>query len=339
MSRIQWLVSVCVLVGLGVVGRFVFNQWQDYLTVQEQARQQAQPHSTDVELQARINGNSQLVDFQTLASAAMAGRGPGQTGHQQAIAYLQQRLAELGLSPLTPKNDAKQQFLAPYSTGTNVLAKVEGTDNSAKAIVLTAHYDHLGVVGNKTFLGADDNASGVAAVLAIAEFVKKQPLRHTLIVALLDEEERGLVGARALFAEQQLVDTDAKPFQVVFNINLDMLSRNTDNQLFVVGSWAYPEFAGILTSVQQTTPIQLIQGNDRPWYIAGRTPDWRDDSDHGVFAEQGIPNWYFGVADHADYHQPTDSADKADPNFYMAATETVLSALLALDAQLAQHSE
>lgn len=334
MSRIQWVVGVCVLVGLGVVGRFGFNQWQDYLTVQEQARQQAQPHSTDVELQARINGNSQLVDFQTLASAAMAGRGPGQTGHQQATAYLQQRLAELGLSPLRATNDAKLQFLAPYSTGVNLLATIAGTETSEKAIVLTAHYDHLGVVDGKTYLGADDNASGVAAVLAIADYVKQRPLRHTLIVALVDEEERGLVGARALFAEQQLVNSDAKPFQVAFNINLDMLSRNTEDQLFAVGSWTYPQYTDILTRVQRETPIHLIQGNDRPWYIAGHTPDWRDDSDHGVFAEQGIPNWYFGVPDHADYHQPTDSADKADREFYIAATETVLSALLELDQTL-----
>lgn len=335
----QLVTAFTALCALSILGYAGFEPWMQHLTSKEQARQQAQPHSTVVELQARINGNSQLVDFQTLASAEMAGRGPGQTGHQRAIAYLQQRLAALELSPLTVSNDAKLQFLAPYATGTNLLAKITGTEKSANAVVLTAHYDHLGVVEGKTYLGADDNASGVAAVLAIAEFVKKQPLRHTLIVALLDEEERGLVGARALFAEQQLVNTDAKPFQVVFNINLDMLSRNTDDQLFVVGSWAYPQFAGILSQVQQTTPIHLIQGNDRPWYIAGHTPDWRDDSDHGVFAEQGIPNWYFGVPDHADYHQPTDSADKADRDFYLAATETVLSALLALDAQLAQHPE
>lgn len=334
MSRIQWALAVSAVIGLGVVGQLGFDRWQEHLTVQELLRQQAQPHSTQVELQARVNGAVQLADFQALASTQMAGRGPGQSGHQQAIAYLQQRLAALGLSPLTATSDATQQFLAPYSTGTNLLAKIDGTDNAATAIVLTAHYDHLGVVGDKTYLGADDNASGVAAVLAIADYVKHRPLRHTLIVALVDEEERGLVGARALFAEQQLVNSDSKPMQVAFNINLDMLSRNTDDQLFVVGSWAYPKFAGILTAVQQTTPIHLILGNDRPWYIAGRTPDWRDDSDHGVFAEQGIPNWYFGVPDHADYHQPTDSADKADRDFYIAATETVLSALLELDQTL-----
>lgn len=338
MSRKQWVLVVAAIIVLGMVGWLGFDRWQDYLTVQEQQRQQTQSHSKSVEMQARINRSAQLADFQTLASAEMAGRGPGQAGHQQAIAYLQQRLAALDLSPLKTTSDTKQQFLAPYLTGTNVLAKIDGTDNAATAIVLTAHYDHLGMVGDKTYLGADDNASGVAAVLAIADYVKHRPLRHTLIIALVDEEERGLVGARALFSEQQLVNSDAKPFQVAFNINIDMLSRNTDNQLFVVGSWAYPTFAGILSQVQQTTPIHLIQGNDRPWYIAGRTPDWRDDSDHGVFAEQGIPNWYFGVPDHADYHQPTDSADKADLDFYIAATETVLSALLGLDGRLAELS-
>lgn len=334
MSRKQWVFVVAALIGLGASARLGFDRWQQHLTVQEQLRQQAQPHSTSVKLLARINATAQLADFQTLAGTQMAGRGPGQAGHQRAIAYLQQRLAALGLSPLQATSDAKLQFLAPYSTGTNLLAKIDGTDTAATAIVLTAHYDHLGVVGDNTYLGADDNASGVAAVLAIADYVKKRPLRHTLIVALLDEEERGLVGARALFTEQQLVDTAAKPLHLAFNINLDMLSRNTDNQLFVVGSWAYPEFADILTAVQQTTPIHLIQGNDRPWYIAGHTPDWRDDSDHGVFADQGIANWYFGVPDHPDYHQPSDSADKADSAFYIAATETVVSALLALDGAL-----
>lgn len=334
MSQKQWVIGVGLVCALAVLGQLGFASWQQYLTAQEQRRQQAQPHGTDVAMQTRINSKAQLADFQALASTQMAGRGPGQTGHQQAIAYLQQRLAELELLPLSATADATQRFLAPYSTGTNLLAKIDGTDNSAKAVVLTAHYDHLGVVGAKTYLGADDNASGVAAVLAIAAYVKQQPLRHTLIVAFVDEEERGLVGARALFAEQQLLNTDGKAYQVVFNINLDMLSRNTNDQLFVVGSWAYPKFAPLLSHVQQTTSLQLIQGNDRPWYMAGHTPDWRDDSDHAAFAEQGIPNWYFGVPDHADYHQPTDSAEKADHDFYIAATETVLSALLALDQAL-----
>ena len=89
-----------------------------------------------------------------------------------------------------------------------------------KYIVITAHYDHLGIQSGKLFYGADDNASGVAAMLAIASFLPMIDLHHSIIFLATDAEEKGLIGAR--------VALDYFPIelsQIVFNLNLDMIAQ------------------------------------------------------------------------------------------------------------------
>lgn len=321
----RWLKAglyLAFFIGLGYQG---FQHWQLQLTAQETERLQAQPLSSQPMTWQRLNRDAWWQDFTTLASEQMAGRGPTQQGHELAQQYLQQRLQALGVKPLAEHADFRWPFTAKTgAAGVNYLGQIPGQQPGM--LVLSAHYDHLGLHKGRTYLGADDNASGVAAVLAIAEYLQQHPPKHTVVIALLDLEEQGLQGAYALFDHAML-----DPKAILLNINLDMLSRNTDRQLFAVGSYHYPQLLSLLQQVQAQTSLRLLIGHDRPWYLAGRTPNWTHDSDHAAFHAQQIPFLYFGVPDHPDYHQPTDTWQKADPQFYQQAVETVLTTFLLWD--------
>ena len=112
-----------------------------------------------------------------------------------------------------------------YDDAANVVGAVEGTSPTDSTIVVTAHYDHLGVQNGVIYPGADDNASGVAALLAIARYVKTHPLRHDILFVAFDAEELDLAGAKAFLARPP------KPIPAMaLNVNLDMVSRNDRNR-------------------------------------------------------------------------------------------------------------
>ena len=200
-----------------------------------------------------------------------------------------------------------------------------------QVIVLTAHYDHVGVRDGEIFNGADDNASGVAAVLEITRRVAREPLEHTLIVALLDAEEVGSLGARAF-----VVAPPVPLERVALDVNLDMVSR-TAGVLWAGGASHTPALRPILERVAARAPLTLRLGHDRPGAPEG--DDWTTQSDHVAFHERGIPFVYFGVEDHPDYHRPTDDAERIDPAEYVAAVRTILMALRELDAALPLAAE
>lgn len=294
----------------------------------------------------RINSEQLMADLSWLADAERQGRAPGTPGGIAARAWIAEQFAAIGLEPA-----GSEGFLHPYSVtehfsfnrwlrGKN--ATIPGVDNAAnvlgllpglvpglKPIVLTAHYDHLGMHGDNIFYGADDNASGVAAMLELARYLKAHPLQHPVLFIALDSEEKGLQGAVALFRSGLLT-----PGQLSFNINIDMLSRDTNQLLFAVGTYHHPWLLPLIDQLQPKSAVKLVTAHDRPWYLAGHTEDWTLSSDHGVFHQQGVPFIYFGVADHADYHTPRDTADKVDIAFYHQVVETVLSFMLILDRHL-----
>jgi Zn-dependent M28 family amino/carboxypeptidase len=212
---------------------------------------------------------------------------------------------------------------------------LDGTIPELGAIVITAHFDHLGIRpprpgsqdaarGDSIFNGADDNASGTVALMSIARYMANNPHRHTLVFAALDAEETGLRGARAF------VDADW-PWNLVLNVNLDMVSRS-DSLLFAAGTFHYPELRPILESVAPRPPVVLRFGHDQP-DVQG-VDDWTGSSDHRAFHQEGIPFIYFGVEDHEDYHHASDEADRVDPNFFVNAVRTVLAGVIALDQEL-----
>ena len=188
-------------------------------------------------------------------------------------------------------------------------------------IVITAHYDHLGVRDSLIYNGADDNASGTAGLIAIMDYFSKTEQNHTLIFAALDGEEGGLRGARALVQDSVLMD------KVVLNINMDMIAQNDKNELYAVGTYHYPQLKPVLENVI-TGDVSLLFGHDTP---EDGNQDWTSQSDHYPFHEMGIPFIYFGVEDHEYYHKATDEFETIPQEFYKSSVQVILNAVLEFD--------
>jgi Zn-dependent M28 family amino/carboxypeptidase len=192
-------------------------------------------------------------------------------------------------------------------------------------MVISAHYDHIGARDGAVYHGADDNASGVAVLLALARQCQRGPWQHDALFAAFDAEELGLRGARA-FLEAPAVPKD----RIVINVNLDMVGRGDDGVLYAAGTSHTPRLRAVLEPVAARAPIKLLFGHD----TGGTRDDWTAQSDHGVFHAAGIPFVYFGVEDHADYHRPSDTPEKIQPSFLYGAARTILDAVSALDRAL-----
>jgi len=265
-----------------------------------------------------------LADVAVLAHDSMEGRETGTPGSARTQTFLTSALREAGARPFG--SGLAQPFASARGSGVNLVGAVPGRSDANEVIVLTAHYDHLGVRDGQIYNGADDNASGVGAVLEITRLIAAEPMAHTLVVALLDAEEMGARGARAFVAASPV------PVErIALNVNLDMVSR-TDGLLWAGGASHTPALRPVLERVASRAPVELRLGHDRPGAPEG--DDWTQLSDHVAFHERGIPFVYFGVEDHADYHRPTDDVERIDPAAYVAAVRTILAALRELDDAL-----
>ena len=121
---------------------------------------------------------------------------------------------------------------------------------------MTAHFDHLGVRNGQVFNGADDNASGVAALLAVAARVSANKPEHSVVFAALDAEESGLNGAKAFMGDPPVARE-----AIVMNVNLDMVARDEKNLLFATGTFQYPFLKAYLKDVARP-PVVLRLGHD-----------------------------------------------------------------------------
>ena len=213
---------------------------------------------------------------------------------------------------------------APTSSGC-----ASGKDITLPMFVVSAHYDHLGVRDGVVYPGADDNASGVAVILEVAAYCQKNPFRRSIVFAAFDAEEGGLQGARVFVAKPPMPKD-----RIALNVNLDMVSRSDKREIFVAGTYHTPTLKAPLEEVAKRAPIKVLFGHDRPKAMAGGVDDWTNQSDHGPFHAAKIPFVYFGVEDHADYHKPTDTADKINRGFFVDVAETILDAILHLDSKM-----
>jgi hypothetical protein len=279
---------------------------------------------------AAIDSATLMRDIGVLAHDTMEGRLVGTPGGERAQRFLLGRYAEIGLQqfggtfehPFTFERGGQQV------RGVNIVGYVRGTAHPDRYIVITAHFDHLGVRNGQIYVGADDNASGTAGLLAMAEHFRRNPPRHSIIFAAMDAEEGGLRGARA-FMRTPPVPAGS----MVMNINMDMIGRNDRNELYVAGTHHYPALLPHVQRVAANAEVRLIPGHDTP-NPANPSDDWTMASDHGAFHEAGIPFLYFGVEDHPDYHRPTDTMAGIQPGFFNRAVRTVLGAVRLLDAEL-----
>lgn len=274
-----------------------------------------------------------LKDLQILSADDMQGRQVGTPGGEKARAYVLERFKAAGIQPYG------DSFAQPFSftggragnqaerKGVNIVGRIDGKQAAGRVIVVTAHYDHIGVRDGQVFNGADDNASGTAALFAIAKYFGTARPNHSLIVAALDGEESGLRGARA-FLEAPPVPVTS----MAVNVNIDMIGRAPDDKLFAAGSHAYPFLKPYLERVAAKAPVKFLLGHDDPQ--RKDVEDWTRDSDHFVFHQAKIPFIYIGVEDFDQHHKATDDYETISHDFYVRAVETVIRVIQEFDANL-----
>jgi Zn-dependent M28 family amino/carboxypeptidase len=290
----------------------------------------------------KVDSARLLDDVRILASSEFGGRRTGSDGSRKAQAFLQARFEALALKPfgaayakpfsfthrsVEPPATPARPIATAYPAAVNYVGYIAGSARPERFIVVSAHYDHLGIREGKLYPGADDNASGVAAMLAIAAWFKDHPPRHSIVFAAFDGEELGLEGARAFLA--------ALPFpkaQLALNLNLDMVSHNDINQISVAGTSYSPALTPLVAQAASRSTVGIRFGHDRPQLPAGE--DWTGASDHGPFHEAGVPFLYFGVEDHADYHAPSDTFEHINQGFFINVAKLLVDVAATLDAGL-----
>jgi hypothetical protein len=198
----------------------------------------------------------------------------------------------------------------------NVVAVIPGRDaaRAGEYIALGAHYDHVGigpvVAGDSIYNGADDNASGTAALLQVAQYLgrlpqERRPARSVLFV-WFTAEEVGLLGSEH-FTDHPTVERE----RIVAHVNLDMVGRNHPDSLFVVGSRRLStEYGDTVAAVNDRLPEPFIL--DYGYDVPGHPEMIYCRSDHWSFARYGIPIVFFTTGLHEDYHQPSDTPERVD---------------------------
>lgn len=280
--------------------------------------------------QGHIDDRQLLKDVEELSSDAYQGREAGTEGAARARQYLASAFGQRGLQPLGSSFEhpftLKGQDGQERGMGGNVIGYIEGTVHPTTYLVVTAHYDHLGTRGGDVYNGADDNASGTAALLALGAFFQAYPPTHSIVFVALDGEEVGLQGAEAFLASPP-VEQD----RILLNINMDMISRSEKGELYVAGTSHYPYLKPYLEQAVEGAELHLRFGHDT---TDGSEEDWTYSSDHAVFHREGIPFLYFGVEDHAGYHHPSDDFEAITPAFFKTTVDVILSTLKVLDENL-----
>lgn len=273
-----------------------------------------------------------------LASDSLEGRRTGEPGAAKAAEYISRQFQRIGLLP--PRFDKKNSPMFFVDTefadstyyqrfefserqfdstktgktkGMNVIGILEGSDPDLRdqAVIIGAHYDHLGRGGRNALdssrvihYGADDNASGTAGVLELAEYFAKETdpkkfPKRTLIFMAFSGEEEGLFGSQH-YTKEPLLPLEKTQAM----INMDMIGRMSDsNVLILEGIGTSPVWKDLVNSFSESKPFQLRF-----------KPDGVGPSDHSPFYRKGVPVLFFFTGLHKDYHKATDTKEKINYN-------------------------
>lgn len=187
-----------------------------------------------------------------------------------------------------------QQFISNFKSQ-NVIGYIEGTDFPDSIIAVSAHYDHLGRMGDEVYFpGANDNAAGVAMLLDFAKHFSENPPKKTMVFMAFGAEESGIIGSR-YFVENPLF----KLQRLNFLINLDVIGTGTDG-IMVVNGADLPQAFALLESCNKKNYVPEIKKRKNA-----------PNSDHFWFAQKGIPAFFiYGLGGGKAYHDIDDTSDK-----------------------------
>ena len=253
-----------------------------------------------------------------LASQELGGRYPATIGDTLASEYIVGKLRSLKFKPVV-KAKKEKGFYHDFTYGKevertthNILAVLPGTDKRLKHeyIVVGSHYDHLGLGGKNSgsrrpdtlgvHPGADDNASGDAVVLELAQYFNKVRAKRSIVFAFFGAEEQGLVGSKAFLewmkqADRKRINLPKDKNGIVAMVNLDMVGRMRDDAMSVSGTGTSSSFKAMAEQVAEQTHLNI-----------SCTPDGYGPSDHASFVAADIPVLFLTTGGHMEYHTPDD---------------------------------
>jgi Zn-dependent M28 family amino/carboxypeptidase len=281
-----------------------------------------------------------LKHLATLSSDQFEGRKFSTQGSITSQLYLISILKKLNVRAFNNhyRHTFNRSGLSHTKQGTNIIGFIEGTHHINEYIILSAHYDHLGTKGRKVYNGADDNASGTAALLYYAQMLKIKPLKHSVVLLFTDGEEVNLLGAKAFISQQNKILSNVK-----LNINLDMIAGNkrtkklrfiSKNLSQILSTKRLNDLSLLQKHYHTHSDIQLthgFRGTKRAGSSVKRS-NWLMASDHGVFSKAGIPFIYFGVGTHKNYHTESDTYGNINQTFYLAAIDAIFQQLIYVDS-------
>lgn len=264
---------------------------------------------------AGITGADLLGKVAVMAHDSMRGRFTPSPELEETAAWIAGEFQALGLSGGAPDGGFIQRYDVPEdpdgATAPVVVGVLRGSDPGVadEYVVYSAHMDHVGVrspdeSGDSIYNGADDDASGTAAVMEVAEALAALavPPRRSTAFVLVSGEERGLWGSRAFAADGAIPVED-----MVANLNLDMVGRNWSDTIVAIGR-EHSTLGETLDRVSARHSELNMAAIDDLW------PDERFyyRSDHFNFARRGVPVLFFFNGTHEDYHRPSDEVDLID---------------------------
>ncbi len=298
-------------------------------------------------------GAENLVrDIAWLAAPEQKGRRSASEDEARAAQWIAARLDEAKIPAF------EDQRIRPFAYSANVQRKSQnvvgviephGADRK-EVIVLGAHYDHLGDRGGKLYLGAEDNASGVALVLGVARALeaRRGELGRPVVVAFFGSEETGLNGSIALVSKWSF---DKHPVSAM--VNVDMIGRKLVDQ---PGLWVAARVLGVLSEVEpdhavgvmlpdhppdglektvrgacKAHDLAVVMPSDLPDTLRPKVEEMaRGRSDHAPFEAKKVPFVFFSSGESEDYHEPSDTVEKIDGPLLERRARCVLDTVIAL---------
>ncbi|MFT5848173.1 MAG: Zn-dependent M28 family amino/carboxypeptidase [Psychroserpens sp.] len=271
-----------------------------------------------------------VYDFST---DEFQGRKTGEPGHHKASKYLKDYyIKEKIASPLGSKyyqNVPKSFFSEDLKKSQNVIAYVKGREFPEEVIVISAHSDHEGYTDTEIYNGADDNGSGTAAVMEMAQAFQKAALegsgpKRSIVFLHLTGEEVGLKGSK-YYTKYPVFSMR----NTVANLNIDMIGRiddaheNNPNYIYLIGSDRLSTQLHYISEAANTefTKLELdykLNSDNDPNQYYFR-------SDHYNFAQKGVPVIFYFNGEHDDYHQPTDTPEKIDYELLEKRTKLIFA--------------
>ncbi len=258
---------------------------------------------------------------EVLTSDSLEGRKAGTKTGRKASRFIADLFAKYNLTPVIKSGDSLSYFqkvpLRGVSYTYNVMGLIKGDSIPDEVIVITAHYDHLGIRRGEIYRGADDNASGVSALMevgqafSIAQKNGDGPKRSILILAL-GAEEKGMLGSAYYVDKDPVFPLKS----TVVNLNMDMVGHLDDLHP------KDPNFVSIVGSDWQSTDLHKIHEQANEEYV-GLELDYTFNSinhpeqfffrsDQYSFAKHGIPVIFYTSGDHHDYHKSTDTIENLE---------------------------